>query len=222
MYTYAFFKMPAAAMPPLDGIAGSLRMVGNGTLCALVEDNLDLELIQQDDNQLVQAVLTHDRVICELFWQQTILPLRFGTLFVSEASLLHHLASHQDDYLAQLDHFEGKAEYRLKLTPLELEDATIEPQISGRSYFQAKKQRVQQQVDQRSLQHQELRQLLLAIASAYPNYILNEAQDGIEKLYLLVDRQTEGELYQNLQRWQDQCNHWELMLGEALPPYHFV
>lgn len=222
MYTYAFFKTPQTDLLLTEGIAGSLRVVGNEHLSALVESDLDIEAIQQDDNQLVQAVLTHDRVICDLFWQRTILPLRFGTCFVSEASLLEYLTIHEETYLSKLDHFEGKAEYRLKLTPLEIEEAPIDRQLTGKAYFLAKKQRVQEQADQRSRQHQELRQLLSAIVRTYPNYILNEAQEGIEKLYLLVDRQAEGALYEHLQHWQSECPHWELMLGEALPPYHFV
>ncbi len=222
MYTYALFKTPETDLPPSEGIAGSLRVVGTQQISALVESEIDVDAMQQDDSQLVQAVLAHDRVICDLFWKRTILPLRFGTCFVSEESLLQYLELHEDTYLLKLEQFEGKAEYRLKLTPVETQTTSTESDLTGKEYLLAKKKRFQEQSDQRSQQQQELKQLLGAIASTYPNYILNEAQEGIEKLYLLVDRQLEGSLYENLQRWQVQCRNWELMLGEALPPYHFV
>jgi hypothetical protein len=222
MYTYALFKTPKTDLLFTEGIAGSLRVVGTKHLSALVESEIDLEAMQQDDSQLVQAVLTHDRVICDLFWQRTILPLRFGTCFVSEESLLQYLELHQDQYLLKLEQFEGKAEYRLKLTPAEIPMTLPESDLTGKDYLLSKKKRFKEQTEQRSQQQQALKGLLSAIATTYPNYILNEAQEGIEKLYLLVDRQAEGKLYENLQLWQVQCRDWELMLSEALPPYHFV
>ncbi len=197
-------------------------MVNRGELSALVEPDLDLDAVQKDDNQLVQAVLTHDRMICELFWQRTILPLRFGTFFVSLESLLDHLQSNQATYLAKLSQLEGKAEYRLTLTPLELPEVSIPPDLKGKQYFLAKKQ---QYATQQSLQDQqttELQDLMAAIAQSYPDRILTEAKAEVEKLYLLADRQQEATLYDHLQTWQTHCSQWELMLGEALPPYHFV
>jgi hypothetical protein len=223
MYTYAFFKTPKTDLQLVeDGIAGSVQILGTPTLSALVEPDLDLDQIQQDDGQLVQAVLAHDRVICELFWRTTILPLRFGTWFVTPESLLEHFELNQDTYLAKLNQFEGKAEYRLKLVPNEIVQPELDVEVRGKEYFLAKKQRYQALVDQQTQQQQELKTLLNAIALAYPNYILHESQTGVEKLYLLVDREAEGMLYTQLQTWQTYCSQWELTLGEALPPYHFV
>ena len=221
MYTYAFFHSSTPPLNVLAGIAGEVQVVENGQLSALVEPDLEIEVLQTDDSQLVQAVLIHDRMICELFWQTTILPLRFGTCFVSQESLLEHLGTHQDSYLAKLARLEGKAEYRLKLTPCELPVSTP-PDVKGKQYFLAKKQQYQ---DQQALQEQrqsQLEQVFRSISKAYPDYRVTEATEGVEKLYLLVDRQQETQLYQHLQAWQNQSSHWELMLGEALPPYHFV
>lgn len=219
MYTYAFFKTPQIALQVSDGIAGVLQVMGTPVLSALVEPDLDFDAIEQDDTQLVQAVLTHDRVICDLFWQTTILPLRFGTQFVSEERLINHLEANQVNYLGKLNHLEGKAEYRLKLLPIE--DPIVLPSLNGnlrgRELFPADHLNFHEQQ-----QRKEFQQVLDAVGQNYPNYILREPNEGVEKLYVLVDRQDEMTLYQHLHEWQRQCPHWELELGEALPPYHFV
>ena len=221
MYTYAFFKSAIAPLNRLAGIAGEVQIVESGQLSALVEPSLELEVLQKDDSHLVQAVLTHDRMICDLFWQTTILPLRFGTCFVSLESLIEHLETHQESYLAKLAQLEGKAEYRLKLTPSEVPVSTISD-VKGKQYFLAKKQQYQTQQAQQEQQRSQLEQVFTSISKTYPDYRVTEAKEGIEKLYLLIDRQQETALYQHLQNWQNHCTHWELILGEALPPYHFV
>lgn len=214
MYTYAFFKKPENSLTLLPGIAGDVQIIHCAQLSALVESDLDLEALQQDDNQLVQAVLTHDRMICELFWQTTILPLQFGTSFISLDALLLHLKSNQAAYLSKLDQLEGKAEYRLKLTPIEQPEILVPAMTKGKQYQTPPALQTQQKA--------ELQTVLAAIAQIYPNYVLTEESSGVEKLYLLLDRQDEDNLYQRLQEWQDQSPCWQLMLGEALPPYHFV
>ncbi len=225
MYTYAFFKTPTTSLQLSEGIARDLTVIKTGVLSALVEPDLEFEAIQHDDNQLVQAVLTHDRVICDLFWQITILPLRFGTLFLSHDLLVTHLIENHDKYLEKLNQLEGKAEYRLKLTPIEPENSTnleTNGSVKGRDYFQAKKQQFQAQLDHKDQQQQEFQQILSAIEQVYPDTKLKEGADGVEKLYVLVDKREEVKLYQHLTEWQHQYPYWELGLGEALPPYHFV
>ncbi len=227
MYTYAFFKTPAAELTLPPGIAGDVQVVGNDQIAALVESALNLELIQQDDTRLVQAVLTHDRIICELFWQTSILPLRFGTWFVSLDSLLAHLDTHQAAYLEKLTQFEGKAEYTLKLVPQELNEVPIAPELKGKAYFVAKKELYATQAAQQTQQALELEQLFSLIGETYPQHCRNAIPPDRHptdspKIYLLIDRHQEGELYHHLQEWQNRSPLWELILSEALPPYHFV
>ncbi len=200
-------------------------MIAIAGLSALVEPEFELEAIEKDDTQLVQAVLAHDRVICELFWQVTILPLRFGTQFLSRDRLMKHLSENANKYLEKLARLEGKAEYRLNLTPIEIEsssDSQIDSSLKGRDYFEAKRQQLQAQLDQQESQQQEFQRILSEIEQIYPNVMRKAGSDGVERLYLLVDKQAEMELYQHLDEWQHHYPHWELGLGEALPPYHFV
>lgn len=227
MYTYAFFKTPDLALTLPCGIAGAVQVVGNAQISALVEPTLNLELVQQDDQQLVQAVLTHDRVICDLFWQTAILPLRFGTWFASLDSLLAHLATNQTAYLLKLTQLAGKAEYLLKLVPQERAEAPLAPELKGKDYFLAKKQLYAAQVAAQTQQTQELDQLLALISKTYPQHYYKAVSadsppPDSQKVYLLVDRPHEADLYNHLQQWQDRSAQWKLTLGEALPPYHFV
>ena len=227
MYTYAFFKTPDLALTLPCGIAGAVQIIGNAQISALVEPTLNLELVQQDDQQLVQAVLTHDRVICDLFWQTAILPLRFGTWFASLDSLLAHLTTNQSVYLLKLTQLAGKAEYLLKLVPQDRTEAPLAPDLKGKDYFLAKKQLYVAQVAAQTQQAQQLDQLLALIRETYPLHYHHAVNaDGPpadhQKIYLLIDCHHEADLCNHLQQWQDRSAHWKLTLGDALPPYHFV
>jgi Gas vesicle synthesis protein GvpL/GvpF len=222
MYTYAFFRTPLLPLNLLPGITGDVTVVGNRQLSALVEPALDLDSVQQNDTQLVQAVLTHDRIICDLFWQTPILPLQFGTWFISLDSLLAHLSAHQTGYLEKLTQFAGKAEYTLKVVPQEFSTESLSAEFPGKAYILAKKHRDERQLAQRTRQLEQFHHLLAMITQTYPQHLHLPPQTEIEKIYLLIDRQQEAALYQQLHEWQTQAPLWELIISEALPPYHFV
>jgi hypothetical protein len=183
---------------------------------------VSLESLQNDDERLIQAVLSHDRVICELFRQTTILPLRFGTSFVSKESLLTHLESHAEEYLQKLRQLNGKAEYILKFIPRTLDEPVITPEAGGRQYFLAKKQRYQTQQDFQSDQTAEWDQAVNLITQIYKSAIVVQPQGEEARIYLLVSRQDEPLLAEQFLAWQKMCFRWELQLGEALPPYDFI
>jgi len=222
MYTYAFCKTPLAPLTLPQGIAALVQPVEAGQLSALVEPDIALETLQQDDRLLVQAVLAHDRVIRSLFLQTTILPLRFGTSFSSLEGLLTHLHTQQQRYLDQLTQLEGKAEYTLKLTPVELPELTIASDVKGKDYFLAKKQQYQTQLLHQKQQQEAFKQIEQAVAQTYPHSRFDDAQAGGKTFYLLIARDREHQLCQSIRRLQAQSSAWQLTLGEALPPYRFV
>ncbi len=222
MYTYAFFQNPTAPLDLPDGIAGKLEILHQGEIAALVEPDLAIESLQTDEARLLEAIVTHDRVIVALFQQVTVLPLRFGTQFVSAAALLDHLTTQQTYYRERLAQLSGKAEYTLKLTALALPETTIPAHLKGKDYFLAKKQQYQTQVDWQQQQQQELRSLIGAIRQTYPQTLLSEFQEDEGKVYLLVDRPQAAKLAERLEFWQAESPCWQLLLGEAVPPYHFV
>lgn len=221
MYTYAFLHQPPALELP-SGIAGSLQLVREGQLAALVEPTLTLETVQQNDDQLIQAVLRHDRIIRSLFEQTALLPLRFGTYFISQEKLREHLQTHAAEYLEKLSQVEGKAEYTLRLTPVEVPEPTISTELAGRHYFLAKKQWFQTQQEHLQQQRDEFEQLKASLTETYSHVLVGEPRDGVERIYFLCDRHDESLLLTALQRWQSHCPHWTLTLDEGLPPYHFV
>ncbi|MFM7425915.1 MAG: GvpL/GvpF family gas vesicle protein [Elainella sp.] len=222
MYTYAFL-FNSGLLPELpEGIWGSLELIGADRLAALVEPGLSAEALQQSDRQLMQAVLSHDRVIQEVFQQTTVLPLRFGTYFISRQGLLDHLYANQQTYIDKLTQLQGKAEYVLKLNPLPFPEAAIAAETTGKDYFLAKKQRYQDQTSWQQQQQAELNRLTRLLET---QYVWSRAEPDstastTERIYLLADG--DRSLQEQLPTWQQQCPSWELVLGEPLPPYHFV
>jgi len=74
LYTYAFLKTPIESLKLPVGMANPLLLITGEDLSAVVEPEVCLDTLQNDDERLIQSVLCHDRVICELFQQTTILP----------------------------------------------------------------------------------------------------------------------------------------------------
>lgn len=221
MYTYAFVRSPETLQLP-QGMTGDLQVIDVDSLAAVVEPGLDTHELRQNDERLMQSILWHDQVIQELFRQTVVLPLRFGTQFVSAEKLRLHLQENAVSYATKLDGLAGQAEYTLKWVPLEDAEPVVRPEGSGRNYFLAKKQQMQSQLERQEQQRQELEKVWGAIAQAYPHFLAGDAHDGIERLHLLVPQSARDSLREDVQRWQQQSPHWQLSLSEALPPYHFV
>ncbi|NEU74314.1 hypothetical protein PI95_017545 [Hassallia byssoidea VB512170] len=220
-YTYAFLLTPATVLELPKGISDRVLFISHAGVSALVEPEVSLESLQNDDERLIQAVLSHDQVICELFRQTTILPLRFGTSFASKESLLTHLESHAEKYLEKLRQLNGKAEYILKFIP-RIDEPVITPESGGRQYFLAKKQRYQTQQDFQIAQTAEWENAVHLITQIYKSAIVVQPQGEEARIYLLVSCQDEPLLAEQFLAWQKACSRWELQLGLALPPYHFI
>lgn len=230
MYTYAFLLKLDRPLDLPEGIQGSLELVCLNQLAALVEPDLSATALHQSDRQLMQAILSHDRVIQEVFQQTVVLPLRFGTYFISRQGLLDHLRSHQAKYLSNLTSLQGKAEYVLKLIPVTFQKSTSEPTIAAepietdfsKKQFLEKAQPNPNQAEWQQQQQTELQALISLVSEYCPETARGEATEGIERIYLLSSHQARPQLLAHLQRWQPQFRCWDLSLGEKLPPYHFV
>ncbi|MBM0740127.1 GvpL/GvpF family gas vesicle protein [Phormidium sp. CLA17] len=220
MHSYAIVNAEIDLTLP-EGTLETLQLIGNGALSIVVEPNLKLEVLQQDDTLLLQAILAHDRIIRALFLQTTVLPLRFSA-FLPEKELIADLNTNQSRYLAYLKYFNGKAEYRLKLVPLEILDTPISPSLKGKNYFLARKQQIQTQQDQHQLQLTQFEQLLEIINQFWPA-ILSTETATTEKILFLLAKQTEEEVIQNMIKiWQEHYTLYQFSVETALPPYHFI
>ncbi|MBD0334791.1 MAG: GvpL/GvpF family gas vesicle protein [Cyanobacteria bacterium Co-bin13] len=221
LYVYAVCRLPAAGLTLPLGIERETVLVTVEGIAAIAEAGLDLAALQADDQRLLTAVLTHDRVIFDLFNQTTLLPLRFGIQLAS-SSLEKHLRDNLETYRRRLTTLTDKAEYQVKLTPTEIALPPLPDGLTGRDYFLAKKNRLQEQAAQQQRQRDELNRLVADIQAAYPKVQTGESDEGIPRLYLLLDRDQAQPLLQAAESWQRQSPHWQIALSEALPPYHFV
>jgi len=221
IYTYAFLDATPESLP--EGFKQPLRGVNIDGVTAVIEPDLAIAPLKENDELLVRAVVNHDRVIRELFEQSTLLPLRFGTCFPSPEDLQEHLQTNAERYRDRLSRLQGKAEGVLRLVPLPYAANSPLPEAGGKAYFLAKKRQYQEQVEYQHRQKQERELLRQAIARYYPDIFLGEPrEDGVERLYVLVERDARDELQRRMGEWEAQCPSWELSLEVPLPPYHFV
>ncbi|WP_052050746.1 GvpL/GvpF family gas vesicle protein [Leptolyngbya sp. KIOST-1] len=221
IYLYSICPRPQQPLTLPLGLAEPTQLIAVDNIAAVVEAGVDLETLQTDEPRLLNAVLSHDRVICELFQTTPVLPLRFGTLVASLDHLKAHLASQGADYATKLAALAAKAEYQLKLTAQAIELPPVSTDLTGRDYFLAKKQRLQDQTTAQEQQQAELAQVLDHIYSTYSDCLEADSPAGEARVYILVDRGDET-LGQRVEEWRSQAPHWTLSLSEALPPYHFV
>ncbi|NEQ96261.1 MAG: gas vesicle protein [Cyanothece sp. SIO2G6] len=223
MYAYAFLKVPDPSAKLPMGIESASTLVVCNQIAALVEPDLAVDDLRESDERLVRAVVDHDRVIQELFTITTVLPLRFGTVFLSEQHLMEHLHDRQAHYSAQLERLEGKAEYLVKLQPLPFPQDNPESETqTGRKYFLAKKQRYQAQTQYKQQQQQELDDYVERLRQQGLEVLQGEGDDEVERLYILGDRPQSADTMQPLPDQVEQYTTWQIAVGDPLPPYHFV
>jgi hypothetical protein len=222
IYVYGLISLPESDFVLPTGMKSGLEIVACEDVAAVVERWIVLEAIQQNEEDLLEAVLCHDRVIGELFAQTAVLPLRFGSSFVSLEAIRLHLQVRRDEYSLRLSFLRSKGEFLLKMVPVEAKPASISTQTRGKEYFLAKKQRYQSSQVFLEEQAKQLEALLRLIAGFYPQMVRSPAQGKLERIYLLVKLNEELLLKQRVPEWQQQCNYWELHLGEAMPAYHFA
>ena len=222
LYVYAVCRLPEAGLTLPLGIERETVLVAVDGMAAIAEPGLDLEALQADDQRLLTAVLTHDRVIFDLFNQTTLLPLRFGIQLASLESLEKHLRENLEPYRQRLVELADKVEYQVKLTPAEITLPPLSEGLTGRDYFLAKKTRLQEQTAEQQRQQEALDSLVATIRDAYPEVRTGHSEEGIPRLYLLLERDQSEQLLHTAETWQRQTPHWHIGLSEALPPYHFV
>lgn len=187
--------------------------------------NLDLETLKSKGEEvLITAVVEHDRLICELFTQNFLLPLRFGTVFKSQSLLETYLASNQVQLSTKLDQLRGYSEYLLTLTLLENPSPPdSSPDLKGKNYLLAKRNQYLAEQARRSQQQSESQELIELIQSLNLSRTLEQYVSPQDKeflrMYFLSDRQPQLNLI--IDSWQAKYPHWQLQLSNPLPPYHF-
>lgn len=222
IYIYGFCAVPVGADFELPaGIARQTYLIQAGALGAIAETHLDVQALKNNDQQLMTAILSHDRVLQEVFDQVPVLPLRFGTQFNQTSAVEAYLHHHQGQYLQRLAQLADQAEYLLKLKPKLIDPPPLSDALTGRDYFLAKKQRLQAQSAYQQTQQEQLQALMVHLQQRYETVALGSAPAGCQHFYLLAPRQktvveTAGS------RWQAIAPAWDISCSDPLPPYHFA
>ncbi|MGD1940598.1 MAG: GvpL/GvpF family gas vesicle protein [Leptolyngbyaceae cyanobacterium] len=221
IYVYALCPTPGESLSLPQGIAQPVQLLVVEGLGAIVESEIDVAQVREDDAQLMEAVLAHDRVLGQLFAQLPLLPLRFGTQFKDRSSLQAFLQNQQQTYLQRLQALQDRAEYLLKLSPQPYVAPEVDETVRGREYFLAKKRRLQEQAAALAQQQEDLQNFLAALTTANIPFVQSPPQEEEERLHILLSRDamTAQTL---LAEWQRQLPTWQLVCSEPLPPYHFA
>ncbi|NJL46517.1 MAG: hypothetical protein HC929_02060 [Leptolyngbyaceae cyanobacterium SM2_5_2] len=202
VYVYGICPVPEQSLSLPPGLEGETLLVGVDEIAAIVEVGLDLEGLQAHSPRLLSAVLSHDRVLCDLFQKMTILPLRFGTQLPGLDKLIDHLLSQRESYMAKLTDLKHKAEYQIKLIPEDPElSSDAEEDLKGREYFLAKKQRLQDLSTAKEQRQEELQTLLEFIYGTYDDCVAADKEEDEVKIYVLTDRDSVERLTQQVEAW---------------------
>jgi hypothetical protein len=231
LYTFAILLAPLPEATPL-GINGKpIQYLSRDRLVAMIEPDVDIEGLKLlPEQELMQAIIHHDRLVCELFEQRTLLPLRFGTAFVSIAALENYLETEKDNLLASLARLDGYAEFLVTGTAI-APKIEADSNLKGRDYLLAKRSQYLQQEQWQSQLQQEILEYLQILSAhlklAAPAYQLQYQTvetKGTEdiRVYLLLPRSHSQALQIASQSWQDQHSHWQIAWSQPLPPYHFL
>jgi hypothetical protein len=222
VYIYGICQRPDADLILPLGLERETELVYVEQLAAVVEYGIDLEALQTNDQRLLNAVLSHDRIVCDVFNQVAILPIRFGTQLASTKAVKEYLSGEYATYLGKLQALEQKCEYQIKLIPEAVTAPPTPEGLKGRDYFLAKKQRLQDQNVAQEQQQAELTDLVARTQALFPDTIGVTDEDGTAKVYVLLQKDQASTLKAQIAQWQAETRFWNLSLSEALPPYHFV
>lgn len=131
------------AAPGVDGASKVEALEFAGLLCWVsrvdrIEYGEELANRIQNLDWLAGASLRHQRVISELAGARTILPARFGTVFLSDESLRDDVEGRQQQLRDSLDRIEGKEEWGVKVYARGSTGSVPVEAASGAEYLRAK------------------------------------------------------------------------------------
>ena len=189
----------------------------------------------------------HELVIRSVMTKNTVIPMKFCTIYTSEESILQFLAEHQNELRKSLDYFAGKSEWGVKvycdIDRLVGQDkqqsdeekpkssgARSHPENRGATYFAKRKKDIAMEKELRQLMHdmsQEIYDRLSKFAvESRQNELLDSKATGKEEPMILnaayLIKQSELEAFNNeLAKIQEKFE-CELAASGPWPPYNFV
>lgn len=132
----------------IDGISPVESLEASGLYCWIsrVEKHEYADQLARNMENLdwlASTSVRHQRVVAEIAAQITILPTRFGTVFLSEQSLRAHVTEHKQALLKTLKKIEGTEEWGVKLFSITAAPAQMPSVSSGSEYLRAKAAKLQ-------------------------------------------------------------------------------
>lgn len=116
VYVYGLVRGDGVADSPA-GIGGAaVRIVAEGGIGALASElaaGLDVEM--RDPDTAKAAVLAHHGVLQAVVGRQTVLPLRFGTVFCDDGGIRSAIAAHRGFLVEALQRLDGSREWGVKI-----------------------------------------------------------------------------------------------------------
>jgi len=229
IYTFAILLAPAPADLPLGLTGKPIQYMQCDRLIAVIEPDIDIEALKLlPEESLMQVIVHHDRLICELFRDRTLLPLRFGTAFVSIEALETYLQAESAKLLASLQRLDGYAEFLITGSAI-APKSEVATNLKGKDYLLSKRSQYLQQEQWRSQLQEEVLDYRQAITDYLnpeiykPEFQHVETQGSEDvRVYALLPRSQVDDLQVFLRSWQDQHSHWQIAWSQALPPYHFL
>ena len=228
LYTFAILLAPIPNYIPLGIMGKPIQYLSCDRLVAVIEPDVDIEGLKLlPEQELMQVIIQHDRLVCELFEQRTLLPLRFGMAFVSIAALENYLEIEKEHLLASLERLDGYAEFLVTGTAI-APKIEASSNLKGKDYLLAKRSQYLQQEQWRS----QLQREVLDYRQAITNYLTPEYQATFEqvetqgsedvRVYALLPRSQVASLQTTLRSWEAEHPHWQISWSQPLPPYHFL
>jgi len=221
IYAIAILLNSSIPQTKLVAVMGMIEYIQCDRLVMVVIRGLDIEKLKTSGEEiLIRAVVEHDRLICQLFTTNTLLPLRFGTAFKSQILLEAYLQTNHLELITKLEKLKGYSEYLLTLTLLEIDSKIEQTQaLKGKDYLLAKRSHYLAEQARRSQQQQECQDLMALLPS--PTQVVTPQSGEFLRVYFLATSLEMDQFDPVFSQWQSQYSHWQLELSSPLPPYHF-
>jgi len=175
---------------------------------------------------LAEMTSRHQSVLATIAEVNDILPARFGTVFLNEASLTANIENRKPVLLSDLKRIQGNEEWGVKVFAVRPEMAEIPEVKSGKSYLQAKSAMLRTRVPEKN--DEEMARFAdalekLSVATAQGGKISGGRRDLRYQVSLLLKRGEGKKLQSILKRFEKEWkNSRHIECSGPWPPYSFV
>ena len=224
-------QAPSRQLAGVDGKATLEQLRHSGLVCwisrvskADFADNLAKNIENLD--WLTEMTPRHQNVLAAIAEVNDVLPARFGTVFLNEASLAADIENRKAALLADLDRIQGNEEWGVKVFAVRPEMAEIPEVRSGKGYLQAKSALLRARAPQKDDGEiarfaRELEKF--SVATAEGGKISGGRRDLRYQTSLLLKRGDRKKLEALLKRFETEWkNSRHIECTGPWPPYSFV